>query len=314
MTKARDTSTREFRQAKEMANAIIEHHFGKQPKRIVSQGSGLSNFVFLIDHDEGEFVVRISSAATKINAFIKEQWAIAKAREVGVPTPDVLEVGNEVIPRPYMISSRVKAREATHHPNRLAILKEMGRYAAMINSIRTTGFGSTFDWTNNKLSLNKTWGDYLFGELNLEDRLKTLEKGRMLPPPQFKKLRATLESAAKSSFKPALNHGDIRLKNVMVDEEGKIKAIIDWEDSTSNLAPQWELSLALHDLSIDEKQEFLKGYGLPAKKLAQTAPLMKAINIINYAPKIKHLLESKDKAKLEQYRMRLSGALDLYLL
>ena len=314
MKRSADTSASEVRRAKTQARRIIEHHFGTPPKRIEYQTSGLSNFVFLVYHREGEFVVRISPDPTKLNAYIKEQWAVAKAREVGVPTPEILEVGNEVVPHPYMVSRKVRGQEATYHPERLLILRELGHYAALINSIPTTGFGSVFDWSNNLLSRNATWREYLREELRLETRLEILRKHRMLAPPKLKELRLTLEKVSKRSLKPTLNHGDVRLKNALVDKAGKILAIIDWEDCMSNLTPHWELSLALHDLSIDEKQEFLQGYGLPDKKLAELAPVIKALNLINYAPHIEHAAEANDKAKLEQYRIRLSGALDLYSL
>lgn len=312
MAKTKQTVGSELDEAKAMARRIIEHHFGAKPRRIEHQGSGLSNFVFLVHHAEGDFVVRISPDPTRINAFIKEQWAVTKAHEAGVPTAEILEVGNSVIPHPYMVARRVQGRDAIEHPERLAILREMGRYAALINSIATTGFGSVFDWSSNQLSRNATWKEYLHGELRLDARLEILRKQRMLSPLKLKTLRAILEKAAKRSAKPALNHGDIRLKNVMVDEAGKITALIDWEHCVSHLAPQWELSLALHDLSIDEMQEFLAGYGLPAKQLLAMAPVIKALNVINYAPHIERAAEMNDRAQLEEFRVRLSGALDLY--
>jgi len=213
-----------------------------------------------------------------------------------------------------MISRTVGGREATYHPDRLNILREMGKYAALINTIPTTGFGSTFDWSSNQLSRNETWDDFLNKELQLEDKLKILEKRRMFPASQLEKIREILQSVSQSNPKPSLNHGDIRLKNVMVDNGGKITAILDSENCTSNLAPHWELSLALHDLGIDEKQVFLEGYGLPEKKVREIAPVMKAINIVNYAPEIERLAEAKDTVRLEQYRTRLGGALDFYSL
>ncbi len=309
-----DLLTDEALQAKEMARFVIAHHFGSKPSRIRYKASGLSNFVFSVKHAEGNFIVRISPEPSKINAFIKEQWAQGKAREIRVPTPEILEVGNEAIPLPFMISRTVRGREASYHPNRLQIVREMGRYSALINSIPTNGFGSTFDWSSNLLSLNATFGDYLEKELQLESKLQILEKRRIISAKQIKRLWTIFSDAIKQNPKPALNHGDIRLKNVIVDEQGEIEAILDWEDCTSNLAPQWELSLALHDFSIDEKQEFLEGYGLSEKKVVVIAPLMKAFNIVNYVPEIERLAEVKDTARLEQYRTRLGGALDLYSL
>lgn len=306
-------AAKDIRNAKEMARAVIAHHFGnKKPRRILHKMSGLSNFVFEVLHAEGDFIVRISPDPVRINSFIKEQWAQNRAREIGVPIPEILEVGSHVINQPFMISRVVKGNNALTHSKRWEIVKEMGHYAALINTIKTEGFGSTFDWSSNLLSRNESWQEFLECELNFEDRLQTLEKRKMLDASQVKTLRKILTDAGKQKTKPALNHGDIRLKNVMVNDEGKITAFLDWENCTSNLAPAWELSIALHDLSIDEKQLFLKGYGLKENQVVELMPLVKAINFINYAPDIERLAAEKDTVHLEKYRTRLSGALDLY--
>jgi hygromycin-B 4-O-kinase len=298
--------------ARAMARKIISHHLGSAPARIVGQAGGLNNYVFMVKHKEGNLVVRLSSDAAKINAYIKEQWAIARVSELKVPTPEILEVGNEVIPFPYMISRRAEGSEATLHPDRLGILRELGSIAARINSVATTGFGSTFDWSNNQLSLNDSWEEFLAKELGVRDRLKILVKRRVLSRRQINRVSAALHSIGRKRLRPKLNHGDLRLKNVLVNKEGTIKAVIDWEDCISSV-PIWDLSLALHDLTIDEKQAFLEGYGLKPAKIEEAAPLIKALNIINYAPKIERLAERKDSA-LEHYKMRLRGVLDLYSL
>jgi hygromycin-B 4-O-kinase len=298
-----------------MARDVIAHHFGsRKPRRIEHKATGLSNFVFQISHADGDFIVRISPETSRIDSFIKEQWAQNKARAAGVPVPEILEVGSGVINQAFMISRVVEGGEATFHPKRFEIVREMGRYAALINSIETEGFGSTFDWSSNQLSRNETWRAFLENELKFEEKLECLEKRKMLDAAKAKKIRQILSGAAKQKTKPSLNHGDIRLKNVMVDDDGKITAFLDWEHCTSNLAPIWELSLALHDFSIDEKQLFLEGYGLKEKKLLEILPIVKAINFINYAPQIERLASEKDAAHLEKYRTRLSGALDLYSL
>jgi aminoglycoside phosphotransferase (APT) family kinase protein len=314
MTTEPEAFTQDEDEVREMARVIVQHHFGRRPRRLIRQESGLSNFVFLVKHAREQFVVRLSLTPTRLNAYIKEQWATAKAREAGVPTPDILEVGNQIVPYPYMIARMVRGQEATWHPARLSILREMGHYAALIHTVPTTGFGHSFDWSKNQLSRNETWRDFLQRELGIEARITILEKHRMLTPSQLKTLCATLKKMADQKLKPALNHGDLRLKNIIVEESGAIAAIIDWEKCMSNLAPHWDLSLALHDLSIDEKQEFLAGYGLSEREVVAIAPMLKALNLINYAPEIERLAEAKDTARLEQYRTRLHGVLDLYSL
>src|SRR5262249_2156799 len=158
------------------------------------------------------------------------------------------------------------------------------RFTALIHSVRTTGFGQTFDWSGNQLSKNATWKDYLHGELNVLSRLEILRRHRMLTRPQLKKVQVLLHATQGWIKRPHLNHGDMRLKNVLVDKAGKISAIIDWEHCVSSIAPHWDLSVALHDLSIDAKEEFLAGYGLSSREFRNIAPVIKALNVINYAP------------------------------
>src|SRR5215211_2686185 len=193
ITNKNDAAAKEIKKAKEMTREVIAHHFGnKKPRRIVHKTSGLSNFVFEVSHAEGDFIVRISPDPARINSFIKEQWAQNKAREAGVPVPEILEVGSHVINQPFMISRVVRGGEATFHENRLEIVKEMGRYAALINSIKTKGFGSTFDWSSNQLSHNESWLEFLENELKFEEKLATLEKRKMLDDAKAKKIRKVL--------------------------------------------------------------------------------------------------------------------------
>ncbi len=99
-----------------------------------------------------------------------------------------------------------------------------------------------------------------------------------------------------------------------MDEGGDIAAIIDWEDCVSTIAPEWELSVALHDLAIDEKHAFIEGYGLSVEQIEEMAPLIKAFNILNYSQAIERAVETEDQKSLDEIKLRLNGALDLYSL
>lgn len=293
---------------------VLEHHFGKRPTRIKRLTGGLNNHVFEGRIGRDEFVVRISDDAAKLQTFIKEQWAVRQARRVRVPTAEILEVGNTVINKPYMISTKVDGIDATRWPHRLETAREMGHYAAKINSIRTKGFGAVFDWSRNTLSKNRSWQEFLDDELKIDERLALLTTRRLMRPHVLKKLRHNVGELRQWRGRPVLTHGDIRFKNVVLDESGKIRAFLDWENCTSNLAPQWELSIALHDLCIDEKEAFLEGYGVSPREFARIAAAIKTLNILNYFAAIEDAIATKNHRRLEQFRARLNGAFDLHSL
>ena len=300
---------REVDKFRGLARTVIKHHFGSA-QRIKYLSGGLTNFVFSFRAGGDDYVIRISPDPQRINLFLKEQWATATARKEGVPIAEILEVGSELIGFPYMVIRSIEGDDATHHPKRLEILNELGRLGAKINSIRTRGFGQTFDWSENKLSKNSTFKDWLYDEYDPEGKLELLRKHKLLTPERAKRVEKIFSDAARSNARPVLNHSDLRLKNVIANEEGKIQAVIDWEGCTSNIPPAWELSLALHDLGPDEMQAFLDGYGIKPKKLEESMPLVRAFNIANYATAVGEV--AGDKNLLEHYRLRLSGLLDLY--
>ncbi|HVF63943.1 MAG TPA: phosphotransferase [Casimicrobiaceae bacterium] len=300
--------------AEVLARAAFARHFGKPPRRMERTGGGLQNDVLCVRHAEGRFVIRIGRDPAKINAFIKEQWSMKAAQAAGVPVPEVLEVANDGHGRPYMISREVDGVPGLKHADRITILRSLGELAKRVHSVHTKGYGRTFDWSHNQLSRNKSFGEFLSRELDVESRLDTLRRNRMVEPARLARLAAELQRLARWRKPAVLNHGDLRLKNIIVDEDGRIAALLDWDQALSSAGPWWDLSIALHDLSIDEKQAFVEGYGLKAKHLKECAPAMRVLNVINYVPRVEELAAQKEVAGLEALRMRLSGAFDLYAL
>lgn len=313
--KAKPKTGKLAREAAAFAAAVAAREIGGdtgKPKRL---SGGLSNFVFGVEHrQEGPFVVRLSHEPEKIDAFLKEQWAMDRAGKAGVPVAEVAAVGFED-GWAWMVQHRVDGGDGAHHPDRQMVLKEMGRLTKRIHGIRTKGFGHAFDPKTKRFIGAKTWAEHCAEELKLEHRLRVLNLNRMLSRSQAARLEGVLAEIAGWTVEPVLQHGDMRLKNVIVDgDPAKVSAVIDWELCASSVAPYWDLSLALHDLSIDAKQAFLEGYGCSVAEIAGIADVLKAFNIINYAPFVEQAAAKKDEALLALYRTRFSGALDLYSL
>ena len=201
------------------AALVIERHFGRKPRAIRRIHGGLANHVFEVRVGKEEVILRISQRPEKLQVFMKEQWAVSAARRKNVPTPEILEVCNDVIELPCMISRKVAGRAAGGvGRQRLMVLSELGEYAAAINQIPTHDFGHIFDWSPNKLSRNKTWKDYLDKELALEERLEMLRSSRLISPETLRTLQLAVRKLRNWKGRPTLNHGDIRLKNAMLND------------------------------------------------------------------------------------------------
>jgi aminoglycoside phosphotransferase (APT) family kinase protein len=295
--------------------SIIEYHLHDAPTKIVEDESTKTNHIFEVGMKGGEqYIVKISDIPYHLQLFMKEQWAVQKARDRGVPCPEILEVNNKVVDTPYLIMKKVEGIRGTDHPNRFEVIKQMGKVASMTNSVPTTGFGDTFDWSHNTLSKYLSWKQYLNEELIIWKRFEILEKFGMMDKDQLKRLKDNLQEIEKWEKEPGLNHGNLRIKNVIVDDDARVVALLDWKNANSNISPYWDLSIALHDLGIDEKQAFLDGYGIRGKDIEATAWAIKTFNIINYAPFVKIAGDKKDAEQLDKFKLRLSGSLDWYAL
>lgn len=299
-------------ETKKLALNLVEHHFPRKKITIEPLGGGITNFVFSVRAGREDLVVRISDQVDKINFFMKEQWATSAARLVDIPVPEILEVGNSIIPLPYMISRKIEGEIAVNHPARLDVLNQLGRLAAAIHRIPTKGYGQMFDWSQNSLSKNDSWKQFLVEELKAKERISMLGDKGMISPVVCRRLKEELTRIMSWKGRTCLQHGDLRLKNVMINDKAKIIAIIDWEQCISSIGPFWDISIGLHDLSIDGQQSFLDGYGFSGQKLIKDSAVLKTFNLLNYAPIVEKMLRSRDKKQLAYYKARLHGSLDMF--
>lgn len=297
---------------RQLASAIVRRHFGRSPRGLAPLGGGVTNDVFVFSARGERCVLRINRDASKIQDFLKEQWAMNEARSVGVPTPEVLEVGNDPVGAAFMILRHERGITPCDHPERLDVLRQLGELCARLHGVATHGFGKVFDWSANRLSQRGRWAEFVDVDLAAADRIALLERHAMLTERGARELRAALAEMRRWRKRPVLQHGDLRLKNVLVDPKTcRIAALVDWEHCLSAPPPYWDLSVALHDLGVDEKEALLEGYGLVPKQYEGMAPHFRALNLLNYAPVVEAAARDGDKTRLAWLQIRLRGALDL---
>jgi hygromycin-B 4-O-kinase len=291
---------------------VLRAHFGAPVRQLQPLGGGLTNLVFRARAGRSKVVVRLHAEAGKVHDYLKEQWAIGQARAAGVPAPEVLEVGTTSDGRPFMLMADVDGMPGSQLADRLAVLRELGAHAARLHTVRTRGYGSVFDWSRNRLSKAGRWADWLDGELQAAERLQTLARKAALAPGTLRVLQRDLAAMRRWQKPPVLQHGDLRLKNVIVDPaSGRIAALLDWEACMSAPGPSWDLSIALHDLGVDEKEAFLAGYGISPLRFEHVAPYVRLLNALHYAWALECAMRDGERERAAWLRARLKGVFDL---
>ena len=290
------------------AAAVVARHLGERPRRLEPLSGGLNNHVFRAVLGRRRMVVRLHDDAAKVAVYRNEAWAMRQAQRARIPVPGVLAVGSDEAGRPYMLLEEVPGVPGTHTRDSGGVMRELGALASRLHRLpaghsRASGDNSRH-WTR--------WADYLASELKPDERLGVLDALRALTVPEREALQATLSQMLRWRRPPVLLHGDLRLKNLIIGpDDDRIRALIDWEDCLTAPAPEWDLSIALHDLGPDDKEAFLEGYGLTPARFARIAPAVRALNILNYAWAMRQGLEEGQRERVAWLKARLRGVFDL---
>lgn len=284
----------------------------RSPRQVRRRGGGITNFVYQVELDDRSVIVRINANPQKRKVFERERQAMRLARNARLPVPRVLHVGAD--PHPFMVLENARGVAGTHAYDQIGTVRQMGEITARIHRIQLPGFGPTaIDAALLRSAPRRhSWGGHLEGDLHASERIANLEQMGMFLPDSAEKMRQILAHMSTWRRNPVLHHGDMRLKNIIVDQYGKICAVLDWEHCTSSVPALWDLSIALHDLTIDEKQAFLQGYGYGPRELTKAIGYMRLLNALNYAPVIAALAERGETAKLNWHRARFAGDFNLY--
>jgi aminoglycoside phosphotransferase (APT) family kinase protein len=305
------SGTRHSGDSRRLIDRIVRRHFGQAPRCVESLEGGLMNDVFRFEVKGSGHVLRLHSEPEQLAAYRQEQWAVQQARKVRVPVAGVREVGLEG-KRPYMIADEVRGIPGTHWTDAAGVMRELGRLAARLHQIRTRGFGREFAGAVPGQRSFQLWSQFLDNDLHASDRLLLLDRQQVLTDAARAEVHATLDVMRRWRRAPVLQHGDLRLKNVIVSpDDGRILALLDWDNCMSAPPPFWDLSIALHDVGPDEKEAFLDGYGMSAAQFERLAPVLRALNLLNYAWALQQARRAGERGRAAWLRARLRGAFDI---
>jgi aminoglycoside phosphotransferase (APT) family kinase protein len=283
-------------ETKRIAKIIFDEFAEKSLKISPVTGKGFVNDVYLVETENSKFILRTKNAGSP-DEYEKEKWAADQARRHGIPTPAILKIG-VFDDRAYSIQNFVAGIEGRDLTiDRHFIWKKSGEYAKRIHEIKVGGFGLNFrDMTaGDSKTLWLEYLDYNIESLNERDEL--LKLGVLTRPRSkfFKKLFGTLRTR---EFRFGLNHGDLSLKNTIVDGNGIIY-LIDWGSAEAAIVPHHELLQLLKMNRLENEPNgaeitaFLDGYGLSSREYEEMLPDLKTLSILRAFDKLRWAIDRK---------------------
>lgn len=212
----------------------------------------------------GQIIIRTREEAKAHVEYEKEKWCLEQAAKRGVPVASVIALGDS--PFNYTIQTSLPGTPADEYGfegNFLDVWRQIGEYAREINRIPTIGFGKYFQWSPNSGKKFTGWGNYI--EKKIEDRIDTyaLLANKIIDEQTLTKVLERFEELKRWKVTTTtLAHGDLAFKNTLVDRDGKVTGIIDWDRAASAPNPIYEFAYGFFWMQGGEIDAFIEGYGL----------------------------------------------------
>lgn len=260
-------------------------------------GKGITNQICVVETESHKVVVRMNDK-DEFPEFVKEKWCIEQAAAVGVPGPEVLSVGT-VDETAYMIQAFIEGDNGVDSPvPKSDSWRKLGEYAKRVHSIQVKGYGGDLIdpvrgefQSPSHAGSDGSWQGYVQYNIHClteDDRL--IELG-VITPLESQRVRKLFENLKSEPFRFGLNHGDISLKNTIVNPTNQV-ILLDW-NADVNVVPHATVAQLMHyqilgleeSASAEEFKAFMDGYGLSENELSVTRHflLLRAFDNLRWA-------------------------------
>lgn len=247
-------------------------------------GKGQVNKVFIVEAVNHKVVIRMSDRGEALDEYTKEEWCIEHAAARGVPVTSVICVG-QCEGNAYIIQSYIAGDNGRDSPApKLGIWRELGKYAKLIHSIGVSGFGLSLSEIT-RGDARKSWLRYLDHNIESLTQNDPLIKLKVLTQLQSKLIRDVFADLRGREFTFGLNHGDISLRNTIVDKRGRVH-LLDWGEAEAGIVPHHDLiemlKMKMLEGDPDDAQirAFLDGYGISPAEFKQMMPELESLLVL----------------------------------
>ncbi len=276
--------------ARGVVSAIV-HEPVRQAVPIVGKGS--VNDIFVVATAASRFVVRVNDEASHAQ-FKKEAWCIAQASAAGIPSPQVLDVGTRG-GHAYMVQTYVTGENgADKSADTTCVWRALGYYARIIHGIATDGFGEVLS-PDRPGVFTDTWSRFLTYNIDSLTNDDPLLRLGVMTPTHAQKIGRVFRELREKPFRFALNHGDLALRNTLVERSGTV-ALLDWGCAEAHVVPHFDL-IEIRRSSLAPTASgfaaFLDGYELSLAEYHTMLPDLDSLALLRAFDKLRWALDRK---------------------
>jgi hygromycin-B 4-O-kinase len=262
-----------------VAAKIVEERLKTSIVSITKVDQGDQNAVFRADTPQGRYTVRMSHDG--LDTYRKEEWAMAKAIEAGVPVPRVHAVGTRD-GIAYILLEWIEGVTGNNYAGDMkALYLKLGNYSRRLSGISLSGYGWDFR-AEPAPHFTGTWREAVEKDRAYIFSGDMLSKLDLLDEMQIRVIRDFMDEYAAWDLPSCLSHNDICLDNVIISADGTV-SLIDWSNACAQPAPMFEIARVGSSISSDLLAAFIEGYGLTAgqwEDIAETVDRLKVVHAL----------------------------------
>jgi Ser/Thr protein kinase RdoA (MazF antagonist) len=271
-----------------LAAQIAAHHGLPTGSVVLPQWPGVVNHVFVVGADADRYVVRFPRDAAREDEFEVEEWCIRRATAAGIPSAECVARG-ALEGVPYLVQ-RFAAGVTGELRRSDQLWRSLGEYAREISRFDLTdapaGLFSRFG-----RDLPEAWArhlDYSRAELSPTDPLIGLG---VYSAEELPRLRGMIDQLAEARLVSSLSHGDLALRNLLVDAEHS-PVLIDWGAASTGPVPHTDLLNLLRNHEAQDNPRtteiaaFAEGYGIVLDEVmpqVRAMQLLVAVDLVRWA-------------------------------
>ena len=276
---------------RDLAVAIAARRSGEAVD-VRKHAQGANNDIYVASGSGEKFVVKLSKPHRENGAleeYRKEAWCAGRARALGVPTPQVMEVGVEA-GRAFEVAAFVDGRPPLP-ADEAATWHALGSYARRIHEIPTTGWGVRFAEDG---VFSESWLAHLEYNINALVPGDELLARSVFDAAMSRKLRGEFERLRRTDFQFGLCHGDITLQNMLIGEGGT-SWLLDWGCAAAAVVPHYEINEILRTAKASPPllEAFLDGYQLSTETFVAMDRDLRALAAMREVDTLRWALDRK---------------------